>query len=337
MTDDESIATEKVAVEKSPAVLRKERSIPRDEFHTPGFEVGDLTEEDAAALQSVVNVDEDLPEMVTEHPGEISSQVLDSLVVARGTILEAAFVDPAYTWPPEDGEGKNAIELQATLELLQGDEDASVGTSNSMKERMMMPERPILKKKRWWQWCCNSDEAVEINAYKEKKTAAIEARKEYKVMKQDRIKQLETEARKKNRYVRVPEGVLIYRLDTSRHTLTLMSPPHDKTDREALLTDLVISKAVPSPDKSRRGMIITSEDGVTHTLIACEQRTATAWLEAMQLMLAKEERKKGRKFLKVRTKHDEVSTNKNCLIISPSCSLLSCSPPRAKVHGARKN
>jgi hypothetical protein len=35
-----------------------------------------------------------------------------------GTIFEAAFVDPAYTWPPAEGQGKNAIELQASTALI---------------------------------------------------------------------------------------------------------------------------------------------------------------------------------------------------------------------------
>ena len=35
-----------------------------------------------------------------------------------GTIFEAAFVDPAYTWPPAEGQGKNAIELQASTALM---------------------------------------------------------------------------------------------------------------------------------------------------------------------------------------------------------------------------
>ena len=35
-----------------------------------------------------------------------------------GAILEAAFVDPAYAWPPVEGQGKNAIELQASTALM---------------------------------------------------------------------------------------------------------------------------------------------------------------------------------------------------------------------------
>src|SRR5210317_1161364 len=35
-----------------------------------------------------------------------------------GTIFEAAFVDSAYSWPPAEGQGKNAIELQASTALM---------------------------------------------------------------------------------------------------------------------------------------------------------------------------------------------------------------------------
>ena len=37
---------------------------------------------------------------------------------SAGTILEAAFVDSAYDWPPPEGIGKNAIELQASVIVL---------------------------------------------------------------------------------------------------------------------------------------------------------------------------------------------------------------------------
>jgi len=38
--------------------------------------------------------------------------------MGEGTILEASFVDPAYSYPPAEGQGRNAIELQATSTLL---------------------------------------------------------------------------------------------------------------------------------------------------------------------------------------------------------------------------
>jgi hypothetical protein len=58
-----------------------------------------------------------------------------------GTVLEAAFVDPAYQWPPPEGEGRNAIELQASVTLL--DDGDSVKITDSMRQRMEIPPKPI--------------------------------------------------------------------------------------------------------------------------------------------------------------------------------------------------
>lgn len=60
-----------------------------------------------------------------------------------GTILEAAFFDPAYSWPPAEGQGKNAIELQASTALMKsaapedailmrGVEDKEIGLCSSL-------------------------------------------------------------------------------------------------------------------------------------------------------------------------------------------------------------
>jgi hypothetical protein len=213
----------------------------------------------------------------------------------KGTILEAAFVDPAYSWPPVEGEGKNAIELQASLDLLEGD-NVSVGTTESMRQRMTTPPRPEIitkSKQRWWQlWCCKpkyDDAALEqVRDYEARKVAAKEARKAYAQLKKEKRRSKETALKKKQRYNRVPEGILIYRLDTSQQLLSLMSPPAQKTNLDALVKEMTIASARPSPDKSRRGIVLQGADGQEITLVACEQRTATAWLEAIQIMLAKE-------------------------------------------------
>ena len=199
-----------------------------------------------------------------------------------GTVLEAAFVDPAYQWPPAEGEGRNAIELQASISLL--DENDSVCTTDSQRKRMEIPPKPEAIKKRWWKFCCQSNDAAiaSLKDYEKAKKMALEARKAHHMKK--KIK--EKEFRKRNKYNRVPEGILIYRLDTSNQVLTLMSPPHNNTDVENLVTEMVVTSARPSPDKSRRGMILTGMDGTKATLVACEQRTAIAWLEAIDLMLA---------------------------------------------------
>lgn len=199
---------------------------------------------------------------------------------SAGTILEAAFVDPAYQWPPPDGVGKNAIELQASVNMM--DDTDSVRTTPEQKERMSFPPKPDLEYKvRWWN-CCRKDAVVELQEYEQAKKAALAARKEHYAEKKARVKQL----RRKNRYNRVPEGILIYRLDTATQTLSLMSEPHSKTDTDALVQEMVVASVRSSPDRSRRGMLLTGSDGTVVTLVACEQRTAIAWLEAMDMMLA---------------------------------------------------
>lgn len=210
-----------------------------------------------------------------------------------GTILEAAFVDPAYTWPPPEGEGKNAIELQASVNLL--DDNASVATTESEKERMKIPPKPKrleqpanAPKKKWWKCCAqaNDQEMADLHNWELQKKAALDARKAHYDQKMDRAKDL----RRKNRYNRVPEGILIYRLDTATQTLTLMSQPHSQTDSRTLVEEMVLASARPAAGKTRRGMLLKGVDGSTATLIACEQRTAIAWMEAIDLMLANKRR-----------------------------------------------
>jgi hypothetical protein len=232
-----------------------------------------------------------------EQPSATSPQGVESPVAdaaSSGTILEAAFVDPAYTWPPSDGEGKNAIELQASLILLNEDDSDSVQTTEATKQSMRMPSRPIVEKVKWWN-CCKAQDAValqQIREYEAKKLAAKEARQKYREMKKDKSSVREKLKRKKEKYNRVPEGILIFRLDTTTRTLHLMSSPHSKTDLGTLVEEMVVVKASPSPDRSRRGMILTGQDGTQTTLVACEQRTAISWLESMNLMLAKKDSSK---------------------------------------------
>jgi hypothetical protein len=204
-----------------------------------------------------------------------------------GTILEAAFVDPAYQWPPPDGEGKNAIEMQASITLM--NDGDSVQTTESQRERMEIPPKPepIAKKKKLWQCCTNTDAAMlSLQEYEEAKKIALKARKEHHLTKKLRSK----DVRKKNRYNRVPEGILIYRLDTSNQTLSLMSDPHNNTNLDTIVREMVVAAAGPSTDKSRRGMLLTTTDARQVSMVACDQRTAIAWLEAMDIMLANKRR-----------------------------------------------
>jgi hypothetical protein len=225
-----------------------------------------------------------------------------------GTILEAAFVDPAYSWPPEDGQGKNAIELQASIKLLQSNDDnaddASIFTTDSALERMRPPNAPRPKSIRNIWNCCKTTETVispeEMRMYEEQKALAAEARQAHLLSKAEHIKQKEKAARKAAKYLTVPEGILIYRLDTQRGLLQLVSQTHALTDVNQIVEECIVTAAVPYGSKSRRAFQITDEHGNTHLLTACEQRTATAWLEAMNLMHAKKNRGGFSLFRKVR-------------------------------------
>lgn len=222
----------------------------------------------------------------------------------KGTLLEAAFVDPAYSWPPADGQGKNAIELQASLKLMKhrdgdtDDDNESVFTTDSARNRMQSPSKPNsnnknnAKSNQNWFSCCRAPvdtvvSAEEMRAYEEQKILAKEARQNHEVAKQDHYKRKERAARRAARYTSVPEGILIYRLDTATACLELVSTPHSNTDMTAVLKECTVLQAAPAGDASRRALTITDDLGQTHTLVACEQRTATAWLEAMHLMHAK--------------------------------------------------
>jgi hypothetical protein len=221
----------------------------------------------------------------------------------KGTLLEAAFVDPAYSWPPADGQGKNAIELQASLKLMEDEE--SVFTTESARSRMKSPTKPRSGDKSSWWRCCQANPAAvsaeEMRAYEEQKLLAKEARQQHLAAKQEHYKTKEKAARRAARYTSVPEGILIYRLDTATSHLELVSQPHAKTDLSVVVQECTIMSAAPAGDKSRRSLEITDENGETHILTACEQRTATAWLEAMNLMHAKTGPKSiGAMFRKVR-------------------------------------
>lgn len=89
------------------------------------------------------------------------------------------------------------------------------------------------------------------------------------------------------KYDSVPDGVLIYRLDTASRTISLISAPNSNTDLRTLMTDIVVTDAVPSKSSSRRGIMVTDESGEKFELIACEQRSATSWMEALNMMLGK--------------------------------------------------
>jgi len=236
-----------------------------------------------------------------------------------GTIFEAAFVDPAYTWPPAEGQGKNAIELQASTALIKSvapndrldeldDDEVSLtpsmmssddeGAATSPRSRRNVQTTTTTTKKRFG--CCKSSNEQIISANSSNdlvsKSSSFGSRfqkgskAERRAERQRRIiakkKKRRREARARERYRRVPEGILIYRLDTSDRTITLVSGPSSNTDMNTLMTKMVVINAKPSSDISRRGIILTGVRGEIHTVVACEQRTAIAWLESMDMMLA---------------------------------------------------
>jgi hypothetical protein len=225
-----------------------------------------------------------------------------------GTILEAAFVDPAYNWPPKEGEGVNAVELEASPYLLAKTED------ETNADELEYPPAPNLKGKKQVVTetetyttarcgvfkCCKSEEQV-VNTH----TRTIPMDPEEKARLQREYTEKREMVRKKRKekkedqekYARVPDGVLIYRLDTSAHTVSLISAPNSNTDLRTLMTDIVVTDAYPSKSASRRGIILVDENGKSYELIACEQRSATSWMEALNMMLGKG--RGGAKFSKV--------------------------------------
>lgn len=198
-------------------------------------------------------------------------------MMLSGTRLEAAFCDPAYQWPPPEGQGKNAIELQASLQLLASDDEASIFTTESARQRLQYPHPP---RRRWL--CCPPNDAV----YQEQKRQVDTARRQHARAKTRYLKQKERRERRQTKYQSVPEGLLIYRFDTSTGLLELVSESHPLTPT-TVVQSCTVARAEAAPHKSRRTLAITDIEGNTHLLTACEQRTATAWLEAMELVRAR--------------------------------------------------
>ncbi|KAL7426699.1 hypothetical protein ACHAXH_001118 [Discostella pseudostelligera] len=282
----------------------------------------------------------------------------------NGTILEAAFVDPAYSWPPAEGQGKNAIELQASTALMKSaapgdsmdweDEEISLtpslistddgnntnGGGSSSVFGASLGARPRFHVQKVTgvetvqstkgKLCCKRQVQEEVlhtsevqvdefgnpisdaeamerqRQYTEQRRSAAAAgaadnatgssngatttKAQRRAERQRRIlakkKKKRREHRAAERYRRVPEGILVYRLDTSDHTITLVSGPSSNTNMNTLMTNMVVVRAKPGSDRARRGIVLTGADGNQHTLVACEQRTAISWLESMDMMLA---------------------------------------------------
>lgn len=210
----------------------------------------------------------------------------------NGIILEGAFVDPAYAWPPKEGEGPLAVELEASIygvDDLQYPEPPKIKT-----KRIVVTEKETYTVARCGFFkCCRSDQHV-VNRYSKSLPVDLKEKESLKsdyLSKKNKFNQLRKEKRKQSRdgekYARVPDGVLIYRLDTSNCTVTLISAPNSNTVMQSLMTNITVVDASPSKSVSRRGIMLTDKGGDKYELVACEQRTATSWMEALNMMLGK--------------------------------------------------
>ena len=239
---------------------------------------------------------------------QIPDNIDDSKV--DGTVLEAAFVDPAYQWPPPDGQGRNAIELKASQSLIADLDDPTKEfdkeTQTFVKKKAKPGQQGIRTTKTVVEnqsyrgfWCCKWNVKNQVSEnIKEDRFQVDENGNMIDIQESASADAVVEQApeptpapdakeeRRKSRYGKVPEGILIYRLNTTTRRLELLSEPHTNTDLNSLVRDMVIASAAPSNDKSRRGMDLVGEDGIRTTLVACEQRTAIAWLEVLDMILA---------------------------------------------------
>lgn len=214
-----------------------------------------------------------------------------------GTILEAAFVDPAYNWPPNEGEGVHAVELEASPYLLAKAEDDNAEELKYPPVPKMTGKKQVITETETYTVarcgvfkCCKSEEQV-VNTHTKRipvDPAEKERLQREYLEKREMVRKKRKEKKEdQEKYARVPDGVLIYRLDTSARTVSLISAPNSNTDLSTLMTDIVVTDAYPSKSASRRGIILVDENGKVYELIACEQRSATSWMEALNMMLGK--------------------------------------------------
>ena len=258
---------------------------------------------------------DDVPQFAPPEGGQASipddAMDEDETEVVTGTVLEAAFVDPAYQWPPPEGQGKNAIELKASQSLMADLEDPTMEfnkeTQTFQKRAAMAPgQRGVRTTKTVVEdhsyrgfWCCKWDVKNHVAENIREDPFEVDEHGNVVAMPEAAASMAATEApeepaeaavdekqqRREARYGKVPEGILIYRLNTQTRRLELLSNPHSNTNLDTLVRDMIIKKASPSNDKTRRGMNLVGEDGTKTTLVACEQRTAIAWLEVLEMGL----------------------------------------------------
>ena len=208
------------------------------------------------------------------------------ILLNSGTIMEAAFLDPAYAGRKGDSE----VELRASTALL-----TNVDPSYKPPQKLSVRTTETVTTSRcgFFQCCKKTEEQVVVKDFdrltEDEKQMLTHGKGLSKKEKARMIRAQEKARRRaeldREKYSKVPEGMLIYRLDTAAHTVSLVSPPSERTNMNTLVQHMVIAAASPGDDKSRRSIRITGEDGTTTVLTAVEQRTAIAWMEAIEMML----------------------------------------------------
>ena len=208
------------------------------------------------------------------------------ILLNSGTIMEAAFLDPAYAGRKGDSE----VELRASTALL-----TNVDPSYKPPPKLSVRTTETVTTSRcgFFQCCKKTEEQVVVKDYDkltaDEKHMLTHGKGLSKKEKARMIKAQEKARRRaeldREKYSKVPGGLLVYRLDTAAHTVSLVSPPSERTNMNTLVQHMVIAAASPGDDKSRRSIRITGEDGTTTILTAVEQRTAIAWMEAIEMML----------------------------------------------------
>lgn len=208
------------------------------------------------------------------------------VLLNSGTIMEAAFLDPAYAGRKGDSE----VELRASTALL-----TNVDPSYKPPQKLSVRTTETVTTSRcgFFQCCKKTEEQVVVKDFdrltEDEKQMLTHGKGLSKKEKARMIRAQEKARRRaeldREKYSKVPEGMLIYRLDTAAHTVSLVSPPSERTNMNTLVQHMVIAAASPGDDKSRRSIRITGEDGTTTVLTAVEQRTAIAWMEAIEMML----------------------------------------------------
>lgn len=231
-----------------------------------------------------------------------------------GTILEASFLVPTQSLYPVDCLENHLESTQPMMPLQK--RDVKTNCISFRLKNFVLPEPNTIQKNSttnkavttyrgcFFQCCKLTQYAVNthnrkislIPKYKVFTGEALIQRKAsdhgLRSDKETNIKQNRNQICYKIDYTHLPKGLLVYRLDTSNRTLRLMNSQTSKINKNRLVKEMTISTAKPGPDKSKRVILLSGESGQMIELIACEQRTAVTWMEALDTMLGNTRQKK---------------------------------------------